>query len=59
MKIKVEYTKNEVKEIVKAHIVKEFPIDAEKYDVNVWESFGDYKVDFTEKVEPEQEKEGA
>lgn len=56
MEIKVKLKTDEVREIIKAHALKEFPVDVDKYDVDVLESYNSFTVEICEKV-PEPEKE--
>lgn len=56
MKIKITLGKEEVKDIIKKHVFKEFPINTENQEVYVTESFGEYKVEIEKKIEPAKEE---
>lgn len=53
MEIKVKLEKDEVKEIVKAHVLKEIPYNAITHDIEVHESYGTFTVEISEKDIPE------
>ena len=56
MKIKITLEKEEVKDIIKKHVFKEFPIDTKDQEVHVSESFGEYVVEIEKKIEPAKEE---
>ena len=56
MKIKITLEKEEVKDIIKRHVFKEFPIDTKGQEVHVSESFGEHVVEIEEKIEPAKEE---
>lgn len=52
MKIKISLNKQEVKDIIKKHVLKEFPVDTKDQEVYVAESYGNYTVEIEERIEP-------
>lgn len=55
MKIKINLDKQEVKDIIKKHVFKEFPIDTKGQEIYVSESYGEFVVEIEEKIEPVEE----
>ena len=59
MEIKISFKADEVKEILKTHVLKELPINQETNDIYVTESYGEFTVKVEEKTvakEPKVEK---
>lgn len=56
MKIKINLDKQEVKDIIKKHVFKEFPIDTKDQEVYVSEAYGDFVVEINPKLEPAEEE---
>ncbi len=49
MEIKVSFTADEVREIIKAHVLKGLPVDEATSDIHVVESYGRFTVEITKK----------
>ena len=57
MEIRITLKSDEVKDIIKAHVLKEFPMDTTDHDIEVGEYFGDLKVEiFPKKPEKKEEE---
>ena len=50
MDIKITFKLDETKEILKAHVLKELPINQETNDIYVTESYGEFTVKIEEKI---------
>ena len=56
MKIKIEFTSDEVKEIIKGYAIERFPVKVETVDVHVREIYSGATVEILQhEKEPEQE----
>jgi len=51
MKITIKIDKNEAKNIIKAHVVKQIPIDFTDKEIYVSNPYGDFTVEIVDKVE--------
>ena len=49
MKIRINLEKDEIKEILKKHILKEFPVDTTMKEIEISEAYGEYTVDIFDK----------
>ena len=55
MEIKISLTRDEVKEIIKKHAFKEFPINAETHDTEIRENYGNFSIEIYSKTAEERE----
>lgn len=55
MKITFKLDTGEVKDIIKKHILKEFPVDISNKDIYISENYGTFTAEIEEKVEPMEE----
>lgn len=55
MKIKINLDRKEVKDIIKTHVFKKFPVDTGNQEIYVDESYGEYVVTIEPKLEPAEE----
>ena len=58
MKIKISLNKQEVKDIIEKHVLKEFPVNMEGQEVYVTESYGEYIVEIEAIPDDEKTEEG-
>lgn len=59
MKIKIEFDRDEIEEIIKAHALKTFPVEVNGKDVYLSEEYGGFKVYIDDKIEPLEESKEA
>lgn len=55
MKITFKLDTVEVKDIIKKHILKEFPVDISNKNIYISENYGTFTVEIEEKLEPMEE----
>ena len=56
MEIKISFKLDEMKEILKAHVLKELPINQETNNIYITESYGKFTVEIEEKIAEEQKE---
>jgi hypothetical protein len=56
MKIKFSFSQAEMKEIIKAHVLRLYPINLETNHIYVTESYGKFTVEIEEKIAEEQKE---
>jgi len=56
MEIKISFTKDEVREIIKKHALKEFPINTETHNTEIRENYGNFSIEIYPKTEAEGEQ---
>lgn len=56
MEIKISFKLDEMKEILKAHVLKELPINQETNNIYITESYGKFTVEVEEKTVAKDQK---